>query len=580
MSTADRELLPRGPGVAPERRLATQHAAVSALAESSELGEAVPRLLDAVGTGLGWDYGALWMPATNGGGGPALRCIETWTSPTVQVDEFASVSREVEFRPGIGLPGRVWESGGPAWVTDVTRDLNFARAPAARNAGLHTGFAFPVVRGADVLGVLEFFTQETRHPDEALLADFAVFGFQMGQFIERELAQRKLRESRDQLEGILRSVPAGIMVVDQRGRIVFANEMVARLAGFRHGEQLLSGHADQVLSGWETYDEHGEPLPEEEHPGTKALDGVESDAILLRIVGRSRGEDRWLIARATPVPDGHGGHLAVSVFEEITEIKRAEAALRESELRHRSISRTLQQGLAPPRAPEIEGMEVAVRLRPLGEASEIGGDFYDLFQTGERRWALLIGDVSGKGVEAAAIAALVRHTVRATAQYRDDPEHVLAMLNEAVGRQLSSSRFCTAVYATIELGEMWAQMRIAAAGHPLPMLLRSHGGAEEVGRRGPLLAGFEGASYDPDPTHLAAGDSLVLYTDGVIEAGAREGASRGEGLDAGRLSRMLGACAGLDAEAIATRIEQAVVQAEGGNPRDDAAIVVLRFPPQ
>ena len=579
-SGVEKRLLPRGPGVAPERRLATQHAAVSALAESSGMAEAVPRLLDAVGTGIGWDYGSLWMPESNGGGGPVLRCVDTWSSPAVDVGEFALVSREVEFRPGVGLPGRVWESGSPAWVTDVTKELNFPRAPAARDAGLHTGFAFPVVRGDDVLGVLEFFTRETREPDEALLADFAVFGFQMGQFIERELAQRKLRESRDQLEAILRSVPAGIMVLDQRGRIVFANEMVAEMAGFRDTDELLAGHADEAMGAWETYDEHGDPIPQEQHPGTKALRGIESPGILLRIVGGSGGEDRWLIARATPVPDGRGGFLAISVFEEISEVKRAERALRESEIRHRSISRTLQQGLSPPRVPEVEGVEVAVRFRALGEASQIGGDFYDLFQTGERRWALLIGDVSGKGVEAAAVAALARHTVRATAQHRDDPEHVLGMLNQAVGLQLSASRFCTAVYATIELGELWARMQIASAGHPLPMLLRTHGGAEEVGRRGPLLAGFEGSRYEADPTHLAAGESLVLYTDGVIEAGVRESAAGGEGLDPARLSGLLGACVGLDAEGIAARIEHAVLEAEAGNPRDDAAILVLRLPPQ
>jgi serine phosphatase RsbU (regulator of sigma subunit) len=166
--------------------------------------------------------------------------------------------------------------------------------------------------------------------------------------------------------------------------------------------------------------------------------------------------------------------------------------------------------------------------------------------------------------------------VRATAQHDDDPEYVLGMLNQAVGRQLSPSRFCTAVYATMEMGELWVRMRIASAGHPPPLLLRSHGGAEEVGSRGPLLAGFEDSRYGAQPAHLGAGDSLVLYTDGVIEAGGREGT--GVGLEPSRLSAMLGACVGLDAERIAQRIEDAVIKAEAGDPRDDAAVVVLRSP--
>jgi serine phosphatase RsbU (regulator of sigma subunit) len=367
------------------------------------------------------------------------------------------------------------------------------------------------------------------------------------------------------------------MVLNQRGKIVFANEIAARMAGYPSLDALLRAPRAEVLSGSETFDQHGRPIPGEDLPTIKALRGVESPAVLLRIPGAGGGEHRWLMARATPVADGRGGFLAIAVLEEISQIKWGEEALRESEVRHRSISRTLQEGLSPPRAPEVPGLEVAVRFRALGEASEIGGDFYDLFKTGERRWAVLIGDVSGKGVEAAATAALARHTVRATAQHDDDPEQVLGMLNQAIGRQVSPSRFCTAVYATIELGELWVRMRVASAGHPAPLLLRSHGGAEEVGRGGPLLAGFEGARYTADPAHLAAGDSLILYTDGVTEAGQRDDGGRGR-LEPSRLAALLGACVGVDAEGIAQRIEDAVVAAEAGDPRDDAAILVLRSP--
>jgi phosphoserine phosphatase RsbU/P len=568
-------LLPSSSGIGPERRLATQHAAVSALAESTSLAEAAPRLLEAVGIGLGWDFGALWMP--NGNGRGTMRCVQSWSSPKLQARQFVDLCSELELEPGVGLPGRVWEEGAPVWVTDVTRDRNFARAPSAERVGLHTAFAFPVVRGGKVLGVLEFMTRDMRDPDEALLADFAVFGFQMGQFIERDAAEQQLRESRDQLEAILGSVPAGIMVLDQHGRIVFANEIAARMAGYRSTRELQAADPGDLLRGAEIFDEHGRPMPDDDLPSVKARRGVESPGVLLRFWGVGPGDHRWLMVRATPVADGRGGFLAVTVLEEISEIKWTEEALRQSETRHRSISRTLQDGLSPPRAPEVPGLEVAVRFRALGEASEIGGDFYDLFRTGERGWAVLIGDVSGKGVEAASTAALARNTVRATAQHDDDPEHVLAMLNESLLRQLPASRFCTAVYATMELGELWTRLRIGSAGHPAPLLVRSHGGTEEVGHRGPLLGGFEGARFGVEPVHLAASDSLVLYTDGVTEAGAREENGRG-GLAPARLAAMLGACVGLDAEGIAQRIEDAVVEAEAGNPRDDAAIVVLRSP--
>ncbi|MGH2990909.1 MAG: SpoIIE family protein phosphatase [Solirubrobacterales bacterium] len=573
-SQVERTLLPRAAMVDPEHRLATQHAAVSALAESGSVEDAVPRLLEAVGTGLGWEFGALWMP--NGNGRARLRCVQTWTAPAIEGGGFADVCAETELAPGVGLPGRVWESGAPSWMMDVATDPGFSRTAAAARAGLHSAFAFPVVHAGKVLGVLEFFTRDIREPDEAVLADFATFGFQMGQFIDREAVRQELSESRDQLDAILRSVPAGLMVLDRRGTIVFANDTAARMTGRRGSDDLLRQEAAEVFGSWEIFDEQGEPMPGEDLPTAKALRGVEGPAVLLKVPGVKHAESHWLMARATPVPDGRGGFVAVGVFEEISEIKRTEEALRESEIRHRSISRTLQGGLAPPRVPEVPGLEIAVRFRALGEANEIGGDFYDLFQTGERRWGVIIGDVSGKGVEAAAVAALARHTVRATAQHEDDPGHVLTMLNEAVGRQLPSSRFCTAVYATIELGELWVRMQVASAGHPSPLLLRRHGGVEEVGRHGPLLAGFSDAGYTAEPAHLAAGDSLVLYTDGVIEAGER--ATETQALAPARLAAMLGACTSLDAEGIAKRIEHAVVEAEAGDPRDDAAILVLRSP--
>src|SRR4029453_4813886 len=178
--------------------------------------------LGAVGIGIGWDFGALWMPRSNGNGdnGTVLRCVQTWSSPRIDAAHFIDVCRELELRPGGALPGKVWEEGAPRWVSDVAADPALRRAPAAEHVGLHAGFGFPVVHGGEVLGVLEFLTREIREPDHALLSDFAVFGFQMGQFIERERVERQLRESRDQLEAILSSVPSGIIALNPPGKVV------------------------------------------------------------------------------------------------------------------------------------------------------------------------------------------------------------------------------------------------------------------------------------------------------------------------------------------------------------------------
>ena len=129
--------------------------------------EAAPRMLGAVCDGLGWQYGALWEVdrARN-----VLRCSGMWQPASHSLDEFASITRQMRFTPGVGLPGRVWSSGQPAQTHDVIRDPNFPRAPVALKVGLHAAFAIPVVQGAAVIGVMEFFTDTILEPTPELLA--------------------------------------------------------------------------------------------------------------------------------------------------------------------------------------------------------------------------------------------------------------------------------------------------------------------------------------------------------------------------------------------------------------------------
>ena len=113
------------------------------------------------------------------------------------MDEFAALSQETTFAPGIGLPGRVWESGEPAWIEDVTRDRNFPRAPIATKENLHAAFAFPIRLHDQIFGVMEFFSHQIQEPDESLLQMFSTIGTQIGQFIERENQQRRLQAHHD-----------------------------------------------------------------------------------------------------------------------------------------------------------------------------------------------------------------------------------------------------------------------------------------------------------------------------------------------------------------------------------------------
>ncbi len=175
-----------------ERHLQLQTEARLVLAESSTLDEVAPKLLKVVCDTLEWAFGAFWSVDRQA---RVLRCANIWKEPNPRFDEFSNKSKDMTFDRGIGLPGRVWESGIPAWVTDVVRDPNFPRAPLAKIAELHGAFAFPIVAGGEVLHVVEFFSHENREPDEELLRMFANISSQLSQFLERSQLEQQLIQS-------------------------------------------------------------------------------------------------------------------------------------------------------------------------------------------------------------------------------------------------------------------------------------------------------------------------------------------------------------------------------------------------
>ncbi len=178
-----------------EQRQATQSSVALVLSAAATLAEAAPRILEAVGEGLNWDFGTLW-----GEGGGALHCVEVWHSAGAQFQDFAAATRAITFLRGEGLPGRIWSDVAPVWIPDVTVDANFPRAAIAVGSRLHGAFGFPVRLGEKVLGVVEFFSRQIRQPDEELLEMFAGIGAQIGQFIERRRAEAELRALNLELE--------------------------------------------------------------------------------------------------------------------------------------------------------------------------------------------------------------------------------------------------------------------------------------------------------------------------------------------------------------------------------------------
>jgi signal transduction histidine kinase/DNA-binding response OmpR family regulator/HPt (histidine-containing phosphotransfer) domain-containing protein len=185
-----------------DRHSAAQYLTTRVLLDSESLEEAIPRVLQAVCESLGWVMGIRWSVDPEA---QDLRSMEIWEAPDLSSSRLAEASREIRFRMGVGLPGRVWKSGRAAWIVDVVHDPNFPRAPAAEAAGLHGAFGFPIIGPSGFLGVMEFFSPEIRAPEDAVLTLFEGVGGQVGQFMERKRAESELARAKVVAEAATRA---------------------------------------------------------------------------------------------------------------------------------------------------------------------------------------------------------------------------------------------------------------------------------------------------------------------------------------------------------------------------------------
>ena len=238
--------------------------------------------------------------------------------------------------------------------------------------------------------------------------------------------------------------------------------------------------------------------------------------------------------------------------------------------RFRRMAETLQASLLPPTLPTVPGVDIAATYRAAAAGTTVGGDFYDVFPLTDRGWGVVIGDVQGKGTEAATVTGIARHTIR-TAAMRRGPIGSLRTLNEALlhGEE-HDDRFCTVLYGQLEVADDGMNISLASGGHPPALLRRAGGTVELIGGGGSLLGVLEDLQLESADAVLHPGDALVLYTDGVTEARGAEG-EFGE-------QRLMAVVAGVQpsgAAEIAAAIEHAVTEFSGGQFRDDVAILAL-----
>jgi serine phosphatase RsbU (regulator of sigma subunit) len=351
-----------------------------------------------------------------------------------------------------------------------------------------------------------------------------------------------------------------------------ASLAVHRTRGLEQRLQMIADRARDLIGTERAVVTMRPGLADEMSASSEAPDAASDhgDVLAAPLVGRD-GSDFGLIEVA-------GREFTTSDEAALEDLARiASLAIENARLeeRERHIARTLQDSLLPRRLPEIAGLHAEARYLPGGEGTVVGGDFYDLFPV-EDEWALVVGDVCGKGAEAAALTAMVRYTARAESLHRHTPCEVLGLLNDAILRQIDDGRFCTALYGRLVVGAGGAdsaQLTLASAGHPQPLVRRADGRVETVPCAGPLLGIVPDVVHPDVIVRLGPGDALVCYTDGVTEGRGPSG-MYGEL----RLAELFAAAAGEDAAGSADRIVEDVLAFQGGRTQDDLALLVLQVP--
>jgi sigma-B regulation protein RsbU (phosphoserine phosphatase) len=372
----------------------------------------------------------------------------------------------------------------------------------------------------------------------------------------------------DDAEQLYERAPCGYLSTTPDGTIVKVNATFLALTGYTRAE--LVGRrrfVDLLTGGGRIYHEtHYAPMLRLQGSARQiALDLVRADgerlpALVNAVLERSEAGAPVVIR--TAVFD------ATDRRQYERELLRAKERAEASEAQATALARTLQQTLIPPVPPHVPGLDVAAAYRPAGTGTEIGGDFYEVFQHQTDDWFAVLGDVCGKGPEAAVVTALLRYAVRAAAAAAAEPAVALRITNDVlVGHD--TDRFCTALLVQLVRRDGSWRAIVCAAGHPLPVLVPASGDARVVGEPGSLLGVMASPSLPVTAVDLAPGDRLLLYTDGVTEARR----DRGEYGEERLLARATGTAPG--AASLVSAVLDDVLSFQHGVPRDDIALLAI-----
>jgi sigma-B regulation protein RsbU (phosphoserine phosphatase) len=312
---------------------------------------------------------------------------------------------------------------------------------------------------------------------------------------------------------------------------------------------------------------------------------------LMHRVWSAEHQQRWVEQVARPLADdtGHISRIVGAVLDVTDRVewsgRLSDALDNEREARERSektvaeirkVSETLQKSLLPEALPRVPGAELATLYQASNAAgtTAVGGDFYDVFPIGRDDWGIIIGDVCGKGAEAAVLTARIRHGVRALAPSSRRTDQVVAAVSATLATENLGNRFCTLVYARLTPLVNGVDIRLTRAGHPAPIVVRADGQVEETGVPGPIVGLDQLRGWTERRLRLGLGDSITLFTDGVTELRSNDGELFGEQ----RLGDVLAQQPrGTSAGTMIRTLERTLLDFQS-DPRDDIAVMLLRVP--
>lgn len=381
-----------------------------------------------------------------------------------------------------------------------------------------------------------------------------------------------LREAVQQsAEELYEDAPCGYLLALADWTIVRANRTFLHWTGYRAEELVDRRFADLLTAGGRIFfDTHIAPMMSmqgqirEIAVDIRCADGRQLPSLLNAAINRGKA--------------GRPDIVKVMVFD-ATERRQYEHELleerkraQEAEARSRALASTLQESIIPTEPSQIPGLDVAAGYLPGG--ATVGGDFYDVFQTRRGDWAVVIGDVAGKGPDAARVTAAARYTIRASAMHSPQPSVLLRALNEALLSQ-NLDRYCTVAYARVRPEGSTIRLTVGSAGHPLPIMFDpSTGAIETVGKPGTLAGVLSDIHTEDVEVSIPVGGYVVLYTDGITEARSPGGEFFGED----GLKSVLSTVSEGSADDVCHAICDAATAFQGGSPCDDIAVLVLHRP--